>query len=318
MAVLRSAPQSGSSSSRRSAVEPLDRGARGALPARRRAARTGRRARRSPGRAARSGRAPPGGPRPRAAGRPTVCRRASRRRCGSRRGSRGSRTGARRRRCRCPRRSPRPRCRAARARRPRRRAAGRLRRCRARPRRRTGAPSTACLSPVYQTGSGPSTRRRRSRRRCRPGARRATNASPSSSLSISRAPAATTRRKGEPGRARPGSAATWSRSCFHSGPTSSMSAGSSLSMTMSSCMRVSGRGLGSLSQPAGTAQRLCAARLSVRGSSTASRSATAPALLSGSLRLPHLGLCTQEGQPLSQGHSATSARASAARLSKAS
>ncbi len=50
----------------------------------------------------------------------------------------------------------------------------------------------------------------------------------------------------------------------------------------------------------------------------ASSSATAPALLSGSLRLPHLGLCTQLGQPLSHGHSAMSVRASAARLSKAS
>jgi hypothetical protein len=43
-----------------------------------------------------------------------------------------------------------------------------------------------------------------------------------------------------------------------------------------------------------------------------------PALCNGSLRLPHLGLCTQLGQPLAQGQAAMRARASAARLSKAS
>jgi hypothetical protein len=39
-------------------------------------------------------------------------------------------------------------------------------------------------------------------------------------------------------------------------------------------------------------------------------SSSAPSLCSGSLRLPHLGLCTQEGQPDSQGHSAISRSAS--------
>ena len=37
--------------------------------------------------------------------------------------------------------------------------------------------------------------------------------------------------------------------------------------------------------------------------SSADSRATAPGLLSGSLWLPHLGLCTHEGQPDSQGHS---------------
>ena len=47
-------------------------------------------------------------------------------------------------------------------------------------------------------------------------------------------------------------------------------------------------------------------------------SSSAPALCSGSLRLPHLGLCTQEGQPDSQGHSAISRSASPSRRSNCS
>ncbi len=43
---------------------------------------------------------------------------------------------------------------------------------------------------------------------------------------------------------------------------------------------------------------------------------SAAALCSGSLRLPHFGDCTHEGQPLSQGHSAISACASRTRSSK--
>ncbi len=42
------------------------------------------------------------------------------------------------------------------------------------------------------------------------------------------------------------------------------------------------------------------------GPRSARSRATEPALCSGSLRLPHLGLCTQLGQPLSQGQAATS------------
>jgi hypothetical protein len=47
-------------------------------------------------------------------------------------------------------------------------------------------------------------------------------------------------------------------------------------------------------------------------------SSSAPALCSGSLRLPHFGLCTQEGQPDSQGHSAISRSASPSRRSNSS
>ncbi len=47
-------------------------------------------------------------------------------------------------------------------------------------------------------------------------------------------------------------------------------------------------------------------------------SSSAPSLCSGSLRLPHLGLCTQEGQPDSQGHSAISRSASPSRRSNCS
>ncbi len=47
-------------------------------------------------------------------------------------------------------------------------------------------------------------------------------------------------------------------------------------------------------------------------------SSSAPCLCSGSLRLPHLGLCTQEGQPDSHGHSAISRSASPSRRSNCS
>ena len=47
-------------------------------------------------------------------------------------------------------------------------------------------------------------------------------------------------------------------------------------------------------------------------------SSSAPALCSGSFRLPHLGLCTHEGQPDSQGHSPISRSASPSRRSNSS
>jgi hypothetical protein len=47
-------------------------------------------------------------------------------------------------------------------------------------------------------------------------------------------------------------------------------------------------------------------------------SSSAPALCSGSLRLPHLGLCTQEGQPDSHGHSPIRRSASPSRRSNCS
>lgn len=47
-------------------------------------------------------------------------------------------------------------------------------------------------------------------------------------------------------------------------------------------------------------------------------SSSAPALCRGSLRLPHLGLCTQEGQPDSQGHSPIRRAASPSRRSNCS
>ena len=47
-------------------------------------------------------------------------------------------------------------------------------------------------------------------------------------------------------------------------------------------------------------------------------SSSAPALWSGSFRLPHFGLWIQEGQPASQGHSPTSLAASATRRSNSS
>ncbi len=53
-----------------------------------------------------------------------------------------------------------------------------------------------------------------------------------------------------------------------------------------------------------------------RRSSICSSSRSAPALDSGSLRLPHLGDCTQEGQPSEQRHSAISRRASSQSSSK--
>jgi very-short-patch-repair endonuclease len=46
-------------------------------------------------------------------------------------------------------------------------------------------------------------------------------------------------------------------------------------------------------------------------------SSTQPAFASGSLRLPHLGDCTHDGQPLSQGHSPTSRWASSTSVSNA-
>src|SRR6202035_3037405 len=50
--------------------------------------------------------------------------------------------------------------------------------------------------------------------------------------------------------------------------------------------------------------------------SSSSSRMRAPAFESGSLRLPHLGDCTQEGQPLEHGHSAISRRASSHSSSK--
>ena len=47
-------------------------------------------------------------------------------------------------------------------------------------------------------------------------------------------------------------------------------------------------------------------------------SATAPAFDSGSLRLPHFGDCTHDGQPLSHGHSPTRRCASPTSASNAS
>ena len=47
-----------------------------------------------------------------------------------------------------------------------------------------------------------------------------------------------------------------------------------------------------------------------------SSSSRAPSLESGSLRLPHFGDCTHEGQPPVQGHSAISLRASPQSFSK--
>ena len=45
-------------------------------------------------------------------------------------------------------------------------------------------------------------------------------------------------------------------------------------------------------------------------------SSSAPALASGSLRLPHFGDCTHDGQPRSHGHSEISRCASATSVSK--
>src|SRR5262249_6362130 len=47
-------------------------------------------------------------------------------------------------------------------------------------------------------------------------------------------------------------------------------------------------------------------------------SSSSPPLWRCSLRLPHFGLCTQEGQPLSQGHSPISLSASPTRRSNSS
>src|ERR1041385_6064668 len=60
-----------------------------------------------------------------------------------------------------------------------------------------------------------------------------------------------------------------------------------------------------------------AMRRAYAASSIRSRSARAPALSSGSFRLPHFGLCTHEGHPWSQGQPSSSLAVSAAQPSKA-
>src|SRR5207237_3655321 len=55
-----------------------------------------------------------------------------------------------------------------------------------------------------------------------------------------------------------------------------------------------------------------------RDSSIRRSNVSAPCLSSGSLRLPHLGLCTQEGQPRSHGHCASSRAVSSTQPSKTS
>ncbi len=47
-------------------------------------------------------------------------------------------------------------------------------------------------------------------------------------------------------------------------------------------------------------------------------SSNAPALCSGSFKFPHLGLCTHDGHPLSQGHSAINRSASPTNRSNSS
>ena len=79
------------------------------------------------------------------------------------------------------------------------------------------------------------------------------------------------------------------------------------------------------SEPSRSERRRASARRDVgrrpsrrlAGSSIRSSSARAPALDSGSLRLPHFGDCTHEGQPLAHGHSAISAVRVAAQLLEA-
>ncbi len=80
-----------------------------------------------------------------------------------------------------------------------------------------------------------------------------TNASPASSRSISARSSRQDSSDGRTGTRPSGSDATWSISCLQSGPTSSMSAGSSISMDISAGMALLSLSCPSLSQAPGSA-----------------------------------------------------------------